>query len=1356
MALTAIDSLANIGIAKYASKKGLTSFAPMQNSVQEVVALALSVLILSFVPQDKLLDCTLTVGGLMAFLLGFQVLSNLIGSTNPPDEDVVTKLGNVAIKIGIMGLLMSAGLSMLKDMDTGLLATAEGGIAIILLIFGGIAKFTKADDAVKTASALVIAAASVVELCLGFSLLEGMNPLTLAIAKDAVEGILVILGLILAAGSEIGKVGPMLATGGALAIASAGVIEICVGLKQLENMNAIQIAVATEGIKGIVAIIGIVNAVSGSINKVGPLLASGGAFAIASAGVIEICVGLKQLENMNAIQIAVATEGIKGIVAIIGIINTVSGNISKVGPLLASGGAFAIASAGVIEICMGLQQLQGISAIEMVIYTQSIKELVAIIGIVNTVSGCIGEVGPLLASGGAFAIASFGIIEICFALQQLQGMSAIQIKWATDAIKELVAIIGVINMVSGTVAQVGPLLASGGAFAIAAAGVIEICIGLKQLEGLDPSTIKTGAEAIDSIIVVLGAVGAFLSLPIFAEGAVTLVAIAASVYMIAEGFKAFAEGIRLWLELAKDLPQLLREAKEGLEEVGKMIERWWNDMLGPELAKAIENFKKWWNETAIPAIKEFFANLPETLGKALEGIVNWAVNDAWPVIQDLFGKLAEGIGKFIEENLPKLGKAIQDAWESFTKWLGEKWAGIVKFFTEDIPKALGDLGTSIGKFFSDLHENIGKWFKEKWDAFVKWLTEDVPKWWGEQYDKVKEKLSKTWENLTTGIGKKFKEWVKETKAWWKEKWDKLLTWLGELPTKILEGIGDLVETGKNIVGGIIEGMKKAVTDNAVTRAISDVGKTISDGINGFFGVNSPSKLMRDTVGKAIPEGIGVGMTKYSKLLRKPTIKMGRSTLKSITDFFEIHSPSRLMRDKVGRYIPEGIAAGLDAYAITAVDSAEALGSSISQAVYSGLGDISGSQYGYGISPVLDIETLKTDIEVLHEMLRIKIDEVTDLLHQKIDETLQAFEEFILEQLEAKMETDDEIFLTRLEDIKTYVEEKLSGLYEKLEGLNTSITEGLNQSIPQITEQVMSGFESVSQSIGTVGQSVSSILEALNDEQKKAVDDAITGTIVEKLEAISAALGTDVGQYAEWAHGHSNSVIDTAGKPFGILDWLVTMFDEDNFFRSIYEPTRRSIVEVIGTKERSSGDDADIYSLLNCIDDSVWMDDVGVATMINDLVGGIGKSLFGSYTDPPNEPLYDITKSIEDALYVDAGTSASVAQFLDDVSKNQNTLQTYLEKILGSVDEGKGTLVDQLKATEDNGTKLDDVGQKVEEAGDKVATDYSAMKEKYENHYSTYEVQQMIDRMMGTAITEEGRQSLAQGEIAFVDGQKYVM
>jgi len=67
---------------------------------------------------------------------------------------------------------------------------------------------------------------------------------------------------------------------------------------------------------------------------------------------------------------------------------------------------------------------------------------------------------------------------------------------------------------------------------------------------------------------------------------------------------------------------------------------------------------------------------------------------------------------------------------------------------------------------------------------------------------------------------------------------------------------DWANLGKNILQGILNGMLNF--GNIVKDTIKKVGTKITSSIKSFFGIKSPSKVMRDQVGKFLAQGIGVG------------------------------------------------------------------------------------------------------------------------------------------------------------------------------------------------------------------------------------------------------------------------------------------------------------------------------------------------------------------------------------------------------------------------------------------------------------------------------------------------------------------
>ena len=76
----------------------------------------------------------------------------------------------------------------------------------------------------------------------------------------------------------------------------------------------------------------------------------------------------------------------------------------------------------------------------------------------------------------------------------------------------------------------------------------------------------------------------------------------------------------------------------------------------------------------------------------------------------------------------------------------------------------------------------------------------------------------------------------------------------------LSGLGDSVmSVGSDIVSGIWSGISGAT--GWLMSQISGFASSVVDGIKGFFGIHSPSTVMRDQVGKYLAEGVAVGWEK---------------------------------------------------------------------------------------------------------------------------------------------------------------------------------------------------------------------------------------------------------------------------------------------------------------------------------------------------------------------------------------------------------------------------------------------------------------------------------------------------------------
>lgn len=315
----------------------------------------------------------------------------------------------------------------------------------------------------------------------------------------------------------------------------------------------------------------------------------------------------------------------------------------------------------------------------------------------------------------------------------------------------------------------------------------------------------------------------------------------------------------------------------------------------------------------------------------------------WNSITSTCGPVIDTIVSFFTESIPGAIDTLVETFSNIGQTIVEFFSGlgesIASFFTETIPQAFdsfieiltGFISSAI-EFFNQLPYNIGYaigsiigFIVSLGIKFVEFLTVDVPNFvtgfisWisqlpGQIWTYITDIIGKVaefalnliskgyeagsnfvssiisfvtglpgqiWSVLSNAIGKVAEFVVKMGSKGIeaaKSLWNGIVDTLVGLP-------GKMADIGKNIVEGIWNGIKNA--KDWLLSKIGDFANGVVDGIKGFFGIHSPSKVMRDAIGKFLPPGIAVGfevaMPKAQKSMNKELEKM-TSDLNGIINF----------------------------------------------------------------------------------------------------------------------------------------------------------------------------------------------------------------------------------------------------------------------------------------------------------------------------------------------------------------------------------------------------------------------------------------------------------------------------------------
>ncbi|EHK2337336.1 phage tail tape measure protein [Clostridium perfringens] len=370
--------------------------------------------------------------------------------------------------------------------------------------------------------------------------------------------------------------------------------------------------------------------------------------------------------------------------------------------------------------------------------------------------------------------------------------------------------------------------------------------------------------------------------------------------------------------------------RNGVNKIFSGLIKFFTETVPNKLKQLINFFKNDWKEILLLIVNPFagafalaykhcegfrngvdklFSNIKEFFTKSIPDFFKWLISKLTQFKTDFINKIKEfgtiiktRIKNYIEEvkfifsNLPKLMGIL------IGKIAGEIYKGFlnIKIF---ITKTIPDTINSIKQWFAQLPEAIGK---QLLDSYMK-----VKTWGNNLYisakktgkdfiygviDYVKELPHKIWNKITEAydgvttwgnnmyqaakkVGKEFVDsivdYVKELptrfKNWLKESWNKVSAWGEDLKTagkesgkKLVDSIVDTVkaipgqmkEIGKNIVHGIWDGITGAI--GWIKSKIKQFCDGIVEGFKSSLDIHSPSRVLRDQVGKFMAQGVGVG------------------------------------------------------------------------------------------------------------------------------------------------------------------------------------------------------------------------------------------------------------------------------------------------------------------------------------------------------------------------------------------------------------------------------------------------------------------------------------------------------------------
>lgn len=286
------------------------------------------------------------------------------------------------------------------------------------------------------------------------------------------------------------------------------------------------------------------------------------------------------------------------------------------------------------------------------------------------------------------------------------------------------------------------------------------------------------------------------------------------------------------------------------------IPAWWEGIK--------QRFADGWN-----AIVNFFI---QTIPAWIEQVFNWFNELPYKigyVLGFLLGTVVQGwinIFNYFKDNIP--------VWiENISTWFSELpekiWTWLVQTFNK-----IAEWGTNTWNKFSETCSNIYKsvteWFSKLPGVIWNWLVS--------AYNNIVNWGTQTYSNMVSAVTNTINAVI----SWFAKLPGRIWEWLSSTISKVAQFASNLgskaAEAGSNMVSNIINAVTSLPSRMAeigsnivrgVWNGITGMGSWIKNKVNGFFkgivdgaksalGIHSPSRVFRDQVGKYMAQGVGVG------------------------------------------------------------------------------------------------------------------------------------------------------------------------------------------------------------------------------------------------------------------------------------------------------------------------------------------------------------------------------------------------------------------------------------------------------------------------------------------------------------------
>lgn len=476
-----------------------------------------------------------------------------------------------------------------------------------------------------------------------------------------------------------------------------------------------------------------------------------------------------------------------------------------------------------------------------------------------------------------------------------------------------------------------------------------------------------------------------------------------SVQEMASSYAAAGEPVDKYALQLNSLNGQIKEQKEvvaGLQETTSEADERYNKIAEKayEYKTAVEESNQGVSDSATEMsdeVKQAYEDMKTSIQNSLKGIVNEyeefsgdkeisaediikhmhssenAANQWVQNMKTLAGRAGDGMTKELYDHLLELGPQSANLVKACTEMTKPQLEEYARSFSATSGEAV-EASTEELSAISANWENAGQEIAQK-------AGEAGEKSGKEHTEKAKSGIESGQKEVTEAAKKGGEEAGKESQKATAEGIEKNSGQVAQAAGNSMKKAADTARTYRSSFESVGQSMSEGVAVGInrgspfVQNAVNSVLQSAVNEAEKKIKKNSPSHVWRDEIGLSMAEGVAVGIERGEKIVNDSVGAMADSSLETAKDTLEIHSPSKVFKDEIGKHIVGGVIKGIEAE----VPKLKKTMKKMSEEAVKAAGEVDAAKGGYSDAASAIMESITSGLDKRQELLVSKLDNKID-------------------------------------------------------------------------------------------------------------------------------------------------------------------------------------------------------------------------------------------------------------------------------------------------------------------------------------------------------------------------------------------